>query len=313
MSGRTAMDPFDKDPGVAWGVAEEVAPGVRRVTARNPSAFTFTGTRSYLLGRGAVALIDPGPDDGDHVAAIMSALGPGERIARVLVTHSHRDHTGAVPAIAAATGADVIGFGPHGSGMSETMRRLAASGAALGGGEGGDPDFVPDRCLSDGEAVEGDDWRLVALHTPGHLSNHLSFALEGTGIVFTGDTVMGFATTLVSPPEGDMAAFMASLERLAGRDDRLYLPGHGHPVRDPAAMLAWQIAHRRQRFGQIMDALRDGPADAATLARRIYTEVDPGLLPAAARNVLASLIGLADQGEVRPHGPIAAEAVFELA
>ena len=160
-------------------------------------------------------------------------------------------------------------------------------------------------------AIKGDDWRLVALHTPGHLSNHLSFALDGTGIVFTGDTVMGFATTLVSPPEGDMAAFMASLERLAGRDDRLYLPGHGHPVRKPAAMLEWQIAHRRQRFEQILDALKDGPADAATLARRIYTDVDPALLPAATRNVLASLIGLADRGEVRPQGPVAADAVFE--
>jgi glyoxylase-like metal-dependent hydrolase (beta-lactamase superfamily II) len=305
-----AMDPFDKDPSVAYGVAEEVAPGVRRVTARNPSPFTFTGTRSYLVGRGEVALIDPGPDDPAHVAALMRALGPGERIVRVLVTHSHRDHTGAVPAVAGATGAEIIGFGPHGSGMSPTMRRLAESGAALGGGEGADHGFAPDRLLADGETVEGGDWRLVALHTPGHLSNHLSFALDGTGVVFTGDTVMGFATTLVSPPEGDMAAFMASLERLAGRDDRLYLPGHGHAVHDPAAMLDWQMDHRRQRFEQILDALRDGPADAMTLARRIYTDVDPRLIPAAARNVLASLIGLADRGEVRAQGPISADAVF---
>jgi hydroxyacylglutathione hydrolase len=307
------MDPFDKDPSVAYGVAEEVAPGVRRVTARNLSPFTFTGTRSYLVGRGEVALIDPGPDDPAHVAALLGALEPGERIAWLLVTHSHRDHSGAVPAVVAATGAEVVGFGPHGSGMSETMRRLAESGAALGGGEGADHGFAPDRLLADGEAVEGGDWRLVALHTPGHLSNHLSFVLAGTGIVFTGDTVMGFATTLVSPPEGDMAAFMASLGRLAERDDRLYLPGHGHPVREPAAMLAWQKRHRQQRFGQILGALRDGPADAATLARRIYTEVDPALMPAAARNVLASLIGLADRGEVRARGPVAAEAVFELA
>lgn len=305
------MDPFDKDRSVHWGVAEEVAPGVRRVTAKNPSAFTFTGTRSYLVGRGEVALIDPGPDDPAHVAALLAALGPGERIARVLVTHSHRDHSGAVPAIVAATGAEVVAFGPHGSGMSATMRRLAASGADLGGGEGADRGFAPDRLLADGEAVEGDDWRLIALATPGHLSNHLSFALDGTSIVFTGDVVMGFATTLVSPPDGDMAAFMASLDRLAAREDRLYLPGHGHPVRDPAAMLAWQLAHRRQRFDQIMDALADGPADAATLARRIYTDIDPALLPAAARNVLASLVGLADQGEVRPQGAIAADALFE--
>lgn len=311
------MDPFDKDPAVRYGVAEAVVPGVRRVTASNPSPYTFTGTRSYLVGTGEVALIDPGPDDPRHVRALLAALGPGERIARVLATHSHQDHTGAVPAIVAATGAETIGFGPHGSGMSATMRRLAESGADLGGGEGGDRGFAPDRLLADGEAVEGDGWRLVALHTPGHLSNHLSFALEGTGIepgiLFTGDTVMGFATTLVSPPEGDMAAFMSSLERLAARDDRLYLPGHGHPVREPQAMLAWQMDHRRQRFDQILAALKAGPNDATGLARTIYTEVDPRLMPAAARNVLASLIGLADQGQVRPQGRIAADAVFELA
>ena len=311
------MDPFDRDPSVRYGVAEEVAPGIRRITARNPSPFTFTGTRSYLVGRGDVALIDPGPDDPAHVDAILAALAPGERIARALVTHSHRDHTGAVPGIVAATGAPVAAFGPHGAGLSDTMRRLADSGAVLGGGEGGDAGFAPDLMLADREAVEGPDWRLVALHTPGHLSNHLSFALEGageaSGIVFTGDTVMGFATTLVSPPEGDMAAFMASLERLAARDDRLYLPGHGHPVRDPRTMLAWQIRHRQERLDQILAALGRGPADAARLARAIYTDVDPALLPAAERNVLASLIGLADRGHVACDGPIAADAVFRRA
>jgi glyoxylase-like metal-dependent hydrolase (beta-lactamase superfamily II) len=321
---RKEPDPFDRDSSVAYGAAEPVAPGVRRTTANNHSAFTFTGTRSYLVGGaggrgrrgGEVAVIDPGPDDPAHVAAILAALAPGERITHVLVTHSHRDHSGAVPAIVAATGAPVLAFGPHGAGLSPTMRRLARSGARLGGGEGGDAGFAPDRTLADGEAVEGAGWRLVALHTPGHLSNHLSFALEApeaAGVVFTGDTVMGFATTLVSPPEGDMAAFIASLERLAARDDRLYLPGHGHPVRDPRAMLSWQIRHRQERFDQILAALAHGPADAATLARAIYTEVDPALLPAAARNVLASLIGLADQGRVRPLGPIAADTSFERA
>jgi glyoxylase-like metal-dependent hydrolase (beta-lactamase superfamily II) len=314
------MDPFDRDPSVHYGLAEEIVPGIRRVTARNPSPYTFTGTRSYLVGGGALgremALIDPGPDDPAHLDAILAALAPGERIAQVLVTHSHGDHSGAVPAIAAATGAPVLAFGPHGAGLSDTMRRLAASGAALGGGEGGDATFAPDRALADGETVEGAGWRLTALHTPGHLSNHLCFALHapGTeGIVFTGDTVMGFATTLVSPPDGDMAAFMASLERLLARDDRLYLPGHGHPVRDPNAMLAWQVRHRQERFDQILAALARAPSDAAGLARAIYTDVDPALLPAAERNVLASLIGLADQGRVASLGPVAADSVFVLA
>lgn len=316
------MNPFDRNPTVHYGKPETVAPCVRRVTARNPSPFTFTGTRSYLVGEGEVALIDPGPDDAAHVAALLGALAPGERIAQVLVTHSHRDHSGAVPAVAAATGAPVLAFGAHGAGLSPTMRRLAESGSSLGGGEGGDASFAPDRTLADGAAVEGPGWRLIALHTPGHLSNHLCLALEmastggcagdeaAGGIVFTGDAVMGFATTLVSPPEGDMAAFMASLERLAARDDRLYLPGHGHPVRDPAGMLAWQIRHRQERFDQILAALDQGPADASTLARAIYTDVEPALLPAAARNVLASLIGLADQGHVRALGPIGADTIF---
>lgn len=305
------MDPFDRNPDVLWGVAEKVAPQIRRVTAENPSVYTFTGTRSYLVGRGDVALIDPGPDDPAHVAAILGALGPAERISRVLVTHSHIDHSGAAPAIAQATGAEVLAFGPHGSGMSPTMQDLLARGAALGGGEGSDRDFMPDRELVDGELIEGEGWRLVALHTPGHLSNHLSFALDGTGIVFTGDLVMGVSTTLVSPPEGDMLAFMESLQRLARRDDRLYLPGHGHPVRDPAAMLAWQIAHRQSRFADILDALKEGPADAKTLAAQIYTGLDPTLLPAATRNVFASLIGLVDQSEVRVQGLISAESIFE--
>ncbi|HLS18880.1 MAG TPA: MBL fold metallo-hydrolase, partial [Paracoccaceae bacterium] len=163
------MDPFDRNPDVLWGVAEEVAPNIRRITAENPSAYTFTGTRSYLVGRGDVALIDPGPDDPAHIAAILGALRGAERISHILVTHSHLDHSGAAPAIARATGAEVLAFGPHGSGMSPTMRALLESGAALGGGEGSDRDFLPDRELADGDTVEGDGWRLVALHTPGHL------------------------------------------------------------------------------------------------------------------------------------------------
>jgi glyoxylase-like metal-dependent hydrolase (beta-lactamase superfamily II) len=194
------------------------------------------------------------------------------------------------------------------------MRRLGTP--MLGGGEGADEGFTPDRRLGDGDTVEGTGWRLTGLHTPGHLSNHLSFALEtdaGGGTVFTGDTVMGFATTIVSPPDGDMAALVASLERLAARDDRLFLPGHGHAVREPRRLLEWLLRHRQERFDQILAALGRGPADAARIARTIYTDIEPGLLPAAERNVLASLIGLADRGQVRPLGPIAADTAFALA
>ena len=310
---RKVKDPFDRNPEVAYGVAEVVAPGVRRITCRNPSAMTFTGTRSYLVGQGEVALIDPGPDDRAHLAAIAAALEPGERIAHILVTHSHVDHSPGARAVAEATGAPVHAFGPHGAGLSETMRRLKADRVALGGGEGGDRGFRPEHTMTEGETVGTESWALTALHTPGHLSNHICLALEGTGILFTGDTVMGWATTLVSPPEGDMAAFMATLRRLSGRaDDRLYLPGHGHPVTDPAAMLGFQIAHREERMAQILAELAAGPADAGELARAIYTDVDPELLPAARRNVLATLIGLLDQGRVAVRGPLSDAAVFEL-
>ena len=310
---RKVKDPFDKNPDVAYGVAEVVAPGVRRITCRNPSAMTFTGTRSYLVGDGEVALIDPGPEDREHLAAIAAALEPGERIAHILVTHSHVDHSRGARAVAEATGAPVHAFGPHGAGLSETMRRLKADRVALGGGEGGDRSFRPDHTMTEGETVGTESWALTALHTPGHLSNHICLALEGTGVLFTGDTVMGWATTLVSPPEGDMAAFMTTLRRLAGRtEDRLYLPGHGHPVTDPAVMLGFQIAHREARMAQILAGLAAGPADAGKLARAIYTDVDPRLLPAARRNVLATLIGLLDEGRVAARGPLSAVAEFEL-
>ncbi len=309
---RKVEDPFDRNPGVAYGVAETVAPGVRRITCRNPSRMTFTGTRSYLVGEGALALVDPGPADRSHLAAIAAALRPGERIAHIFVTHSHADHSLAARAVAEATGAPVHGFGPHGAGLSETMHRLRRDGVDLGGGEGADDGFSPDNPMREDDTVGAADWSLTALHTPGHLSNHVSLALDDTGIVFTGDTVMGWATTLVSPPEGDMAAFMATLRRLQARDDRLYLPGHGHPVADPAGMLTWQIAHREERVAQILRALAAGPADAEAIARAVYIDVDQALLPAAQRNVLATLIGLADEGRVRPRGPLSVAALFEL-
>ena len=307
-------DPFNKEPVVTYGAAEEVAPGVRRVTCRNPSAYTFTGTQSYLVGQGDVALIDPGPEDREHLRAVLAALGPGERISHILVTHSHRDHSPGARVIASETGAAIHAFGPHGAGLSDTMQKLVDTGAEIGGGEGGDHAFAPDHALDEGDTVTGGDWALTALHTPGHLSNHLSFVLEDSGIVFTGDTVMGFATTLVSPPDGDMAAFMASLDKLAARaEDRMYLPGHGHAVEDPAAMLSYQIGHRHERFDQILEALEEGPKNAGELTVAIYTDLEPALLPAAQRNVLASLIGLADQGRVASRGEIAVDAVFHLA
>ena len=221
-----AADPFDRAETAIAGAPAEPEPGIRRVTCPNPGPMTFTGTNAYILGRGAVAVVDPGPDIPEHRAAILGALAPGERVATILVTHSHVDHSPGARPLAAETGAELLAFGPHGAGISPRMAALAASGADLGGGEGGDRDFAPDRMLADEETVEGDGWAVRALHTPGHLSNHLCFAVErldcgAPGAVFSGDHVMAWATTMVSPPDGDMAAFLASLRRMQGRGDRV--------------------------------------------------------------------------------------------
>lgn len=303
-------DPFDRDPRVVHGAAEVVAPLVRRIVAPNPSPMTFTGTATYLVGEAEVSIIDPGPDDPAHRAAILAALGEA-RVTAILVTHTHRDHSAGALALAAATGAPLLGFGPHGTGMGPAMAALAAAGG-LGGGEGADHAFRPDRTLAEGDSVAGEGWRLTALHTPGHISTHLAFALEGTGVLFTGDVVMGWSTTMVSPPDGDMAAFLATLRRLRAREDRLYLPGHGSPVRDPVAMIDWQLAHRAAREAQILAALGEGPATVAELVPRLYAEVDPALWPAAGRSVLAHLVALAQEGGVEAEGGLSAAARFRL-
>ena len=288
---------------------DAVAPGVRRMLAPNPGPMTFHGTNSYLVGRGAVAVIDPGPADARHLGALLAALAPGERVVAILVTHPHLDHSAGAPALAAATGAPVMGFGPAGSGLSPTMARLAAAG--LQGAEGIDTAFRPDRLLADGEEVAVGAERLVALHTPGHMGAHLAFAHGPT--LFTGDLAMGWASSLVSPPEGDMAAYMGSLMRLAaGRWDRL-LPGHGPEVTDPAARLAELAAHRRQREAEVRAALAMAPGTAAELAQRIYRDTPPALLPAAARNILAHLIDLRERDLARSAGEPGPEARFHPA
>lgn len=287
-------------------------PGLRRITAPNPSPMTFTGTQTYLLGEGEVVVIDPGPAQAAHLSAILDALAPGERITRILVTHSHLDHSPLAARLSDATGAIVHAAGPSDWGRRPVMQDLAASGL-IGGGEGVDAAFSPHEAVADGDTLVGPWGRIEVLETPGHMANHLSFAWDDA--LFSGDLVMGWSTSLVSPPDGDMTAFMASVARLGSLENKyVFYPGHGDPLHDPANRCAELISHRKGREAQILQALRDrAPATADQLARQIYTDVAPALLPAAARNVLAHLIDLSERGHIRGDGPITEHTAFALA
>lgn len=287
---------------------ERPEPGLRVLTAPNPSAMTLTGTRTYILGEGQVALIDPGPALRPHYNAILAALGPGERITQILVSHAHLDHSPLARPLAEATGAPVLAFGPATAGRSAVMADLAARGLACGG-EGVDRDFAPDRVLADGEPIEGAFGTIRALHTPGHFCNHLSFAWQD--VLFTGDHVMGWASTLISPPDGDLGDYFRSLDKVAAEGARVFYPGHGVPVRDTAARIAELRAHREQRSAQILAVLGAKPATAAQITQAIYTDTPAALLPAAERNVFAHLIEMTSKNQIRPLHPLAITAPFE--
>ena len=275
--------------------SDPLLPGLRRILAPNPSAMTGPGTNTYLVGTGLVALIDPGPDDPAHAAAILASLGPGERIGHILVTHAHLDHSALAPRLARLTGARVLAFGDATQGRSAVMERLAAAGG-LRGGEGLDMAFRPDAGLADGAVLETGDWRIEVLHTPGHMSGHLSFAWEGH--LFSGDHAMGWSTSLVSPPDGDMGRYMATTERLLHRPWRSLLPGHGAAVADAGARLRQLRDHRRSRERAILGCVHDGLGTVAEITACLYPDLTPALRAAAARNVLAHLIDLAERGFV---------------
>lgn len=282
-------------------------PDLRQIRADNPSALTGTGTNTYLLGRGAVVVIDPGPALPVHLAAILAALDPGETIAAILVTHCHRDHSALAPALAERTGALTYAYGAAHSGRSALMQDLAQGGLASGG-EGFDEHFRPDRTLADGDILSVGGLRIEALHTPGHTGCHLCFGIGAR--LFSGDHVMGWATSLVSPPDGDMAAYMASLAKLAARDWITAYPGHGQAIEAPHARLADLTHHRTMRETAILAALRDGPATPAALTARIYADTDPALWPAAQRNLLAHLIKLWQEDRVTAQPSPAPNAIF---
>lgn len=289
---------FLRKDDLAHGAVEETAPGVRRILCNNPSAFTFRGTNTWIIGRGRVAVLDPGPEDATHLAAILAAL-KGEEITHILVSHTHRDHSPGARALQAATGAPSFGFGRH---MTPPDQ----------GGEGGDHGFTPDVAVPDGGTIEGDDWRLTALHTPGHCGNHLCFAMDGAaGNFFSADMVMSWSTSVVSPPDGDMGLYMRSLERIRARRYDALFPAHGPPIRRVDSFLAAYIVHRRHREKQILIALEtNGAATVRQLVSRLYADHDKRLHPAACHSVLAHLLDLYRRGVVDVAGDIGIGGVW---
>ncbi len=270
---------------------ETVHPLVRRVLAPNPSPFTSTGTQTHIAGHGEVAVIDPGPDVAEHVDAILAAT-EGERIVAIVCTHTHRDHTPAAASLAAATGASVVGCAPI----------PAREGSGLEAGF--DETYAPDRIMAEGDTVSGPGWTLEAIATPGHTSNHLCFALPEAQALFSGDHVMGWSTSVVVPPDGDMGAYLASLEKLLARDDAVYFPAHGDPVTRPQRLVRGMIGHRRQRENQIVRLLGEAPRSIAEMVATMYVGLDPRLVKAASASVLAHLVDLEKRGRIAEAGDV---------
>jgi glyoxylase-like metal-dependent hydrolase (beta-lactamase superfamily II) len=298
--------PFDKSFTLIPDKATEVAPNVCALVADNPSPFTFKGTMSYIIGRGKVAIVDPGPDDDAHIAALLDAVR-GETVTHIFVTHTHRDHSPAVPKVKAATGAKVYAQGPHRLArplhIGETHRLDASA----------DMDFRPDVALADGEVVRGDGFTIEAITTPGHTANHMSFAFKEADLIFAGDHIMGWSTTIVAPPDGAMSDYMASLYKLARRSEPLYLSGHGMPIKQAPRLVQHLIRHRQAREGSILHRLRKGAADIPTIVKAVYIGLDPRLTGAAALSVLAHLEDMVARGEIATEGPPSISGTYRLA
>ena len=294
---------LNRDFEPAHGEAVPVATDVLRVTVNNPGPFTFHGTNSYIVGRDTLAVIDPGPENEAHFQTLMEAIA-GRPVSHIFVSHTHKDHSPLARRLAAATGATIAAEGPHRPARPLNIGEVNPLDASA------DTDFDPDIRMADGAVIEGDGWAIRAVHTPGHTANHAAFALEETGILFSADHVMAWATTIVAPPDGAMADFMASLEALMQRDDRLYLPGHGGPVTRPAQFLRGLRTHRRMRERAILERLRAGDRTIAGMVTKIYRDTDPRLHGAAGLSVLAHLEDLVARGAVQTDGPPAIDGVF---
>ncbi|NOD75547.1 MULTISPECIES: MBL fold metallo-hydrolase [unclassified Ruegeria] len=289
------------------GIAVDLQPGLWRILAPNPSPMTYRGTNTYLLGDRDIAVIDPGPENEAHLNAILDALKPGQKISHIVVTHTHLDHSPLAAPLSQRSGAPIYAFGGPEAGRSDVMTDLVAQGMT-GGGEGIDSAFRPDVEVEDGEVIAGDGWQLEVIHTPGHLGNHIALGWQNT--CFTADHVMGWASSLVSPPDGDLTDFMAACRRLRARSWSVFHAGHGAPITNPAERLDWLIQHRLTREAQILSALEQADGTARQLAERIYTDTPTALLPAAERNVFAHLVDLFGKNKVLPRGEMSVTAKF---
>lgn len=305
---------FNKDFTPTYRQVDELSPLIRRVVAENPNPFTFTGTGVYLIGRGDVAVIDPGPTLAEHLDAVVAALEPGEQITRVLITHTHTDHTAGVPLLVERTGAKTYGFGPHGpvpdhdpldsvsfdeyftAEEKEAFDKQWADTPDELKREGPDQEFQPDVVVGDGDLIEGTGWSVEVVHTPGHTSNHICFALREEKVLFTGDHVMGWATSVISPPDGDLFDYLNSLRKLLDRDDERYWPTHGPAIEDPKSYVQSFLDHRLGREKQILSALGNGPTTIKAIVPDMYADVDKRLWRAAANSVYSHLLSLHRDG-----------------
>jgi len=298
--------PFNREDAAVAGQVEQLSPLVRRILCDNPGPFTFKGTVTYVVGSGRVAIIDPGPDDPRHVAAVLDAV-KGETVEAILVTHTHRDHSPATPAIKAATGAPVYAEGPHRAARPLNLGETNALDAS------GDKDFVPDIVLKDGDVVSGTGWTIESVFTPGHTANHMAFALREEETLFSGDHVMAWSTSIVAPPDGSMGDYMASLDKLRARGETLFWPGHGGPVREPAKFMRALSHHRKLREAAIMKRLASGDRQIPEIVAAIYEGLDPRLKSAAGLSVFAHLEDLVAKGLATSDGAPSLAGAFRPA
>jgi glyoxylase-like metal-dependent hydrolase (beta-lactamase superfamily II) len=295
--------PFRRDLDFTYGEAARIGPRIRRVIAENPSPFTLYGTGTYILGNGRVAVIDPGPADPVHIEAILEATR-GETISHVLVTHTHMDHSPGCALLREHSDAPTYAYGPHGAGKLEEGVPVE---------EGGDMDFLPDKRVGHGDIIEGGDWSVECVYTPGHTSNHMCYQLREDSALFTGDHIMGWSTSIISPPDGDMSAYMKSLDLMLERDDRVYWPTHGPCIDDPKGLVRAFIEHRRERETQILECVRKGVGSIRDMVPLMYTSTPEFMYPAAARSVLAAVEYLVSQGQLESDDGISLESVYRLA